>query len=152
LQIAIALMPAAFALGFFWIELVKTKRKVHIDAEADVVLVEEVSLLLTSRFASFPLSDFGYVGSYLFGVRSQTNYVALIAHDRQHGVVLAEFAPSSRSKRFFDLPSDAESVLAKGLRERVTLCCAVRDIGFLGRRAPLRMPPLGHRPSATSSS
>lgn len=152
LQIAIALTPAAFALGFFWIELVKAKRKVHIDAEANVVLVEDVSLLLISRSVSFPLSDFGYVGSYLFGVRSQTNYVALIAHDRQHGVVLAEFAPSPGSKRFFDLPSDAESALAKGLREHVAVCCAVRDVGFLGRRAPFRMPPLGRRPSATSRS
>ena len=150
LQIAIALLPAAFALAFVWIELVKRNRRVRIDVEADVVVVEDVSLLLTSRAASFPLSDFGYVGSYLFGVRSQTNYVALITHDRQHAVVLAEFEPSSAAKAFFDLPGDAESASSKELRERVALCCGVRDFGFLGRRAPFRSPPLDRRASAAS--
>ncbi|RYF01899.1 MAG: hypothetical protein EOO32_02060 [Comamonadaceae bacterium] len=124
-----------FAAIETWRQFLKSQRAVVIDKVTDLVKVHTVSIWGRRRSASYPLSRFRFVASYITPGKNPVNYLELLSHSGGEALPLREFAPVFGKTPFLSLSGNLqENAEAAVLRQRVASYAGLEDRGFIGIR------------------
>lgn len=118
-----------------WIELVRGKRFVTIDADSGLVDVHGVSAFFVAKRRTLPLAQFASVVSYLVPTQSlRRNVLELVTAEGGQALMLASY-PCGRGKvRQWISPTQSESSEARQFRQIIASECGIHDGGFVGVR------------------